>query len=182
MTALAGWENFYVIVGSSAGALIGLQFVVMALVANMPRGPGSAQAGEAFATPNIVHFGTVLLLSAGLSAPWNGLGGVAVLWALLGSSGVAYTLIVARRMRGQTAYQPEFEDWLCHALLPFAAYAMLATAAFGARHHTRMALFGAGAAVLLLLFVGIHNAWDAVTYHVYARKPGAQDTGRRPGS
>ena len=137
MTALAGWENFYVIVGSSAGALIGLQFVVMALVANMPRGPGAAQAGEAFATPNIVHFGTVLPLSAALSAPWNGLGGAAVLWALLGSSGVAYTLIVAWRMRVQTAYQPEFEDWLCHALLPFAAYAMLAIAAYGARNHTR---------------------------------------------
>jgi hypothetical protein len=39
MTTLAGWENFYVIVGSSAGALIGLQFVVMALVADMPRSP-----------------------------------------------------------------------------------------------------------------------------------------------
>ena len=33
MTALSGWENFYVIVGSSAGALIGLQFVVMTLIA-----------------------------------------------------------------------------------------------------------------------------------------------------
>jgi hypothetical protein len=29
MPVLAAWENFYVIVGSSAGALIGLQFVVM---------------------------------------------------------------------------------------------------------------------------------------------------------
>jgi hypothetical protein len=64
MTALAGWENFYVIVGSSAGALIGLQFVVMALIANLPRGPGAAQTGKAFATPTVVHFGTVLLLSA----------------------------------------------------------------------------------------------------------------------
>jgi hypothetical protein len=32
MTAPAGWENFYVIVGSSAGALIGLQFVVITLI------------------------------------------------------------------------------------------------------------------------------------------------------
>ena len=32
MTALAAWQNFYVIVGSSAGALIGLQFVVMSLI------------------------------------------------------------------------------------------------------------------------------------------------------
>jgi hypothetical protein len=34
MTALAGWENFYVIVGSYAGALIGLQFVVITLIAD----------------------------------------------------------------------------------------------------------------------------------------------------
>ena len=34
MTALSAWENFYVIVGSSAGALIGLQFVVITLIAS----------------------------------------------------------------------------------------------------------------------------------------------------
>ena len=56
MTALSGWENFYVIVGSSAGALIGLQFVVIALIADMPIVRGQAQAGAAFATPTIVHF------------------------------------------------------------------------------------------------------------------------------
>ena len=33
LSALSRWENFYVIVGSSAGALTGLQFVVMALIA-----------------------------------------------------------------------------------------------------------------------------------------------------
>jgi len=36
MSALSGWENFYVIVGSSAGALIGLQFVVITLIAEIP--------------------------------------------------------------------------------------------------------------------------------------------------
>ena len=44
MTALVGWENFYVIVGSSAGALIGLQFVVITLIADMPIARGQAQA------------------------------------------------------------------------------------------------------------------------------------------
>jgi len=153
----------------------------MALIANMPRGPSAAQAGNAFATPTVVHFGTVLLLSAALSVPWHGIGGAAVLWGLLGVSGVAYTIIVARRMRAQTAYQPEFEDWLFHALLPFAAYAMLAIAAYGTRSHARVALFGVGTAALLLLFIGIHNAWDAVTYHVFVRKPGQQETGGRSG-
>lgn len=50
MTAVAGWENFHVIVGSSAGALIGLQFVVLTLIADRPAAKGQAQAGDAFAT------------------------------------------------------------------------------------------------------------------------------------
>ena len=179
MTATAGWENFYVIVGSSAGALIGLQFVVMALIAQRPIAPGLAQAGDAFATPTIVYFGTVLLLSAVLSAPWRGIGSAAIFLGLLGLSGVAYAIIVARRVRVQTAYEPEFEDWLFHVLLPFAAYAMLAIAAYGTRNHVRVALFGVGTAALLL-FIGIHNAWDAVTYHVFVKKPGQQVAERRP--
>jgi len=178
MTALAGWQNFYMIVGSSAGALIGLQFVVLSLITRGPAARGGAEAGGAFATPTIVHFAAVLGLSGILSAPWNGIGAAAVLWGLAGLGGVAYAVVVTRRMRAQTAYRPEFEDWLFHAVLPLAAYLTLAASAYAARSHLREALFGVGAAVLLLLFVGIHNAWDAVTYHVFV---GTGDEGRHRG-
>ena len=168
MTSLAGWENFYVIVGSSAGALIGLQFVVMALVANLPRTAAQGDAGNAFATPNVVHFGTALLISGLVTAPWHDLSTITVLLGILGLCGVVYSLIVARRMRAQTLYRPVFEDWLCHAILPFIGYAMLATSAYEARGvYAHGSMFGVAAAVLLLLFVGIHNAWDAATYHVF---------------
>jgi hypothetical protein len=168
MIPLAGWENFYVIIGSSAGALIGLQFVVMALVANLPRSAVQGDAGNAFATPNVVHFGTALLISGLLTAPWHDLGTISALLGILGLCGVAYSLIVARRMRVQTLYRPVFEDWLCHAILPFTGYATLATSAYEARGvHAHSAMFGVAAAVLLLLFVGIHNAWDTATYHVF---------------
>jgi hypothetical protein len=170
MTPLAGWENFYVIVGSSAGALIGLQFVVVTLIADLPIREGSAQASSAFGTPTIVHFGAALLLSAILSVPWHGAASAAVLWGLLGLSGIVYEVIVTRRMRVQSLYQPVFEDWLFHVLLPFAAYAILAGSAYAARFQVREALFGVAAAALLLLFIGIHNAWDAVTYHVYVSR------------
>jgi len=176
MTPLAGWQNFYVIVGSCAGALIGLQFVVMALVADVPRTSDQAQAGHAFATPNIVHFGAVLFLAAALCAPWYGIGAAAVCWGLLGLGGVAYALIVARRLRVQTVYRPVFEDWLFHTLLPFASYAALAATACVARAHPRGAMFGVAAAALLLLFIGIHNAWDAATYHVFVIRPKRPDT------
>src|SRR5262249_22605255 len=169
MTALVAWQNFYVIVGSSAGALIGLQFVVLSLIAARPIARSDAQAGHAFGTPTIVHFGAVLVLSGILSAPWKGIGTAAALLGLVGLSGVVYSGIVARRMRVQTAYQPEFEDWLFHALLPCVAYLMLAASAYAARTHLHEALFGVGASVLLLLLIGIHNAWDAVTYHVFIK-------------
>ena len=167
MTLLDGWKNFYVIVGSSAGALIGLQFVVVTLIAARPIAQADAQTGGAFATPTVVHFGVVLLLSAIVSAPWNGITTVAVLWGLVGLCGIVYAVIVARRMRIQTIYKPVFEDWLFHGLLPFAAHVMLVGSAYVAHSHASPALFAVGAATLMLLFVGIHNAWDAITYHVF---------------
>jgi hypothetical protein len=177
MTALAGWENFYVIVGSSAGALIGLQFVVVALIADTPIGQGLAEAGDAFSTPTIVHFGVVLLLSAVLNAPWHRIVIAAALWGLLGLGGIVYEIIVARRMRAQIVYAPEFEDWLFHFLLPLAAYAALAVSAYAAHSHVGGALFSVAAAALVLLFVGIHNAWDAVTYHVFVKKREQHEAG-----
>ncbi|HUN90169.1 MAG TPA: hypothetical protein VMU28_15325 [Terriglobales bacterium] len=170
MTPLSGWENFYVIVGSSAGALIGLQFVVMTLMADMPMRDGAVQAGEAFGTPTTVHFGAVLLLAALATIPWDGMGRLAVLWGLLGFVGLLYSILVTRRMRTQTAYRPEFEDWLFHSLLPLAGYGILASSALAASLHPHDSLFGAAGTSLLLLFVGIHNSWDAVTYHVFVQR------------
>ena len=179
MTALSGWVNFYVIVGSSAGALIGLQFVVMTLVATMPIPRGAAQASDAFTTPTVVHFGAVLLLSAVASAPWDGTAGVAVLWGLAGLSGMVYVVLVARRVRLQTAYQAVFEDRLFHVWLPFTAYAMLVGSACAAYSHPRPALFVVGAAALLLLFTGIHNAWDIVTFHVFVQRREQKEAERK---
>jgi hypothetical protein len=170
MTALERWESFYVIVGSSAGALIGLQFVVMTLIAERPVAQKDAKAGAAFATPNVIHFGAVLFLSAMLSAPWDGLVAVAILCGLVGVGGLLYAAVVVRRMRSQATYQPVLEDWLFHVLLPAFAYALLLASAFVTYAHARAAMFGVGAAAVLLLFIGIHNAWDTVLYHVFVRR------------
>ena len=169
MAEFAAWNGFYVIVGSAAGALIGLQFVVMTLIADRTR-LRTPEAGAAFATPSVVHFGVVLLLSAVVSVPWHAIGTVAVIWGVVGLSGIVYTVVVARRLRRQTTYRPVWEDWVYHVLLPCVAYAMLAGSAYVAHSHARPALFVVGAAALLLLFVGIHNAWDAATYHVFVNR------------
>jgi hypothetical protein len=159
----AAWENFYVIVGSSAAALIGLQFVVIALVAGS-RTKSTSREIAAFGTPTILHFCAVLLLSAILSAPWRGIARADVLLGVCGVAGVIYVMIVIWRASRQTRYVPVFEDWLWHAVFPFLAYGGLLWAAIRLPRDTTAALFAIAGTALLLLFTGIHNSWDTVTY------------------
>jgi hypothetical protein len=160
---ISAWESFYVIVGSSGAALTGLQFVVIALTTELRRRRSTAQF-DAFGTPTIVHFCTALLSSAILSAPWRELWSVAVAIGITGALGLLYMAVVMRRVRSQTLYALVFEDWLFHTALPFLAYATVLSAGLTLVHHTDDALFGVGSASILLLFIGIHNAWDSVTY------------------
>jgi hypothetical protein len=160
---LLQWENFYIIVGSSAGALTGLQFVVMALVADSPTRKDSNTI-DTFGTPTVVHFCAVLLVSSLLSAPWPSLSLAALAIGICGLAGVVYSLIVVRRARRVTDYQPEMEDWIFHCALPLVAYATLLVSAITLTASHTPALFGVALFTLILLFVGIHNAWDTVTY------------------
>jgi len=172
MTGLTEWQNFYVITGSAAGALIGLQFVVLALIAGMPRSAGLAQAGAAYSTPTIVYFATVLFLSAAMCAPWRGIAEAAWVWGAGGLVGAVYAVMITLRLRRQTAYRPELEDWLFHAALPLAAYGALTAAGVLGFAQNGAAVYCIAALTLLLLLIGIHNAWDSVTYHVFVKPPG----------
>ncbi|PWT92986.1 MAG: hypothetical protein C5B55_05360 [Blastocatellia bacterium] len=160
---LGAWENFNVIVGSSGAALTGLQFVVIALVADLPRRSTSREI-QAFGTPNIVHFGAVLFIAAILSAPWERMVSVSLFLAACGLFGIVYVMIVWRRAGAQTAYKPVMEDWMFHVILPFIAYGSVFAASLFLGRFPRRMLFIVAAAMLLLLFIGIHNAWDTVTF------------------
>lgn len=74
-----------------------------------------------------------------------------------------YTVVVTHRTR-ITQYRPVFEDWLCHVFLPFLSYLALATSGVAFSQYMEPALVAVAAATLVLLFVGIHNAWDTVTF------------------
>ena len=173
MPELAAWDSFYVIVGSSAAALIGLQFVVMTLIAE-EASQRSAQAGAAYSTPTVLHFSAVLFLSAAVRAPWPALAPIATLWGLVGFGGVIYALVTTARMTKSEAYRPVLEDWAFHSSAPLAAYLALLGAALVVFASPGLAPFVAGAAVLTLLFVGIHNAWDGVAFHVFVTRPRAR--------
>ena len=163
--ALAGWENFYVIVGSSAAALIGLQFVVIALIKDT-RARTTSGTISAFGTPTVAHLSGTLLVSAVLSAPWPSLFSVACALTVAGLVGMAYGAKVIVHARAQNGYAPVWEDWLWHIVLPEVAYAAVTIGGLLLPTRTTAALFAIASAALGLLLVAIHNAWDTVTYIV----------------
>jgi hypothetical protein len=129
----------------------------------------SSKALAAFSTPNVVHFGAVLLVAAMLRAPWQALWHAGLLLGLSGLGEVTYVVIVLRRARRQRDYQPVLSDWLWHTVFPLVSYTALVVAAIMLPGYRAPALFVIGAVTVLLLFIGIHNAWDTVTYVVIER-------------
>jgi len=172
MTAIDGWENFYVIVGSSAAALTGLMFVVITLTAEMRTGKeDGGTAMDAFGSPTVLHFCFVLLVAAIVSTPRHTVTSLAISLFLPGLAGLIYTIVVVARMRRQTAYVPVMEDWIWHCILPIAAYVSITVSTVVFWYRPGPMLYVVGASALLLLYVGIHNAWDAATWMaINARK------------
>jgi len=166
---LAAWESYYVIVGTSAAALTGLTFVVITLMAEAGGRAADEHGIATFITPTIFHFCVALLISALLSAPWHGLSGLAAALGITAACGLGYAVIVLARSLRMRTYKLVLEDWMWHAAFPFIAYGAVAASAILLRDRLAFALFIVGAATLLLVYIGIHNAWDTVTYVVANR-------------
>jgi hypothetical protein len=166
--ALAGWSDFYLITGTAAAALTGLQFVVQTLIASQSHRTDAGSDPEAgtaaFGTPTVVHFTLALAVSALMCVPWPGYGSLRATLGALGAGALVYSGVVLRRARSQRTYVPVAEDWAWHIVLPAAAYAAVLVAAVLLGDGAEEPEFVIAAATLLLLFIGIHNAWDTVTY------------------
>lgn len=161
---LSEWSTFYTMIGSSSAALTGLMFVVIGVIMNSSPIRRNPQGIGIFTTPAIVHFGAVILVAAFFLAPWRSPGVPCGLVAAVGIGGLAYMLRVIGGTRRMTDYEADIEDWMWYNIVPFAAYGTIAAGALWAFSSAASALFVVAAGIVLLLFIGIRNAWDIVTY------------------
>ncbi len=158
------WQNFYVVIGSSAATLTGLVFVVITVINNSSRARRTSEGTAAFTTPTVVHFGAALLVALVLSIPWPSLLSVAALLAFAGLYGVVYVIRTAIRIRRMSGYDADTEDWIGHTLMPLLAYGALLGGAVTLPALAWQAMFAFAFGVAVLIFAGIHNAWDIVIF------------------
>lgn len=161
---LAPWAGFFTVMATAAATLVGLMFVVLTLVTRNEQ-RGDADDGIAtFSTPTVIHFGATLLVSGILIAPWPRLAGTFALVTLVGLAGVGHMIRVATRAGRLTVYDPDPEDWAWYTILPFVAYIAVLLGGVLLAFAPRAALWILGAAIMLLIFIGIRNSWDVVTF------------------
>jgi len=84
-------------------------------------------------------------------------------------------VIVKIRLGREMRYVPVLEDRIFHIVLPFAAYATLFVSGIVANWHEVGALYVVAAVALVLMLVGIHNAWDAALYIAMAKRSGESE-------
>ncbi len=144
----------------------------MTLTAGVER--SRALRGQAlYMTPTIVHFGAVFTISAVTMAPGLGIQGAAVAFGLVSMLGLA---CAGRALIGFRAPRmgdpPHWSDFWLYAALPTALYLGLAAASAGLWARAAWATVALAGLLLLLLLLGIRNAWDLVSSIAPGRSAG----------
>ncbi len=167
---MAEWHDFFVLLGTAAGTLVGLLFVA----ATVSSGVFSLERRaplRMFLSATVVHFSSVLAASLIMLLPltsWLLLGVIVLLCALVG---LGYSVLTVRDVvRDGLITNVDWEDRTWYGVLPFLTYV--------AELVTGIALtcgIAAGCAVLaacmgLLLVAGIHNAWDITVWTISRRQ------------
>jgi hypothetical protein len=118
-------------------------------------------ATRAFITPIVAFFATVLIVSVVRLAPHLTPAATGAFFALVGVSGLIY--IVSTGVHGQwRELQLGIDDWIWYVGLPLMGYGAILASAFATWEVSSSGSYAAAGAVLLLLIVGIRNAWDVV--------------------
>ena len=163
---LHAWHEFYLLIGTAAGTLIGLMFVAASISASYmteKHQPGI----QSFYTPTVVHFASVLITCVVLLAPLAATP-LGVVLLTIGLTGLGYASFVWVRMgrRGYTS-TIDLADRFWYALSPVAGHLLLVAAA------VMLLLVGddysldvLAAAIVLLLLAALRNAWDITAWAV----------------
>jgi hypothetical protein len=168
--ALSLWHDFYALIGTAAATLVGLMFVAASIGAGVFT--RAHQAGiRSFLSPTVVHFSLVLLLCLIASAPIASNAALAVCVLSTGLVGLTYSgrIWLGMRKHGISA-TIDLTDRLLYALLPPGGYLLVIIGGLTIGYHAIGGLNILACACVMLLLVGIRNAWDMTIWLIDRRQ------------
>ena len=158
----SGWQTFYQLIGSVAGELIGLLFIVATLTRGR-QGPESESGQRLFTSPTVAHLAIVVVVSALALAPGSDNSSASVLMAAVSVAATAYAIALAVGIR-RRPNPAHWSDFWFYGLAPAACYAALSLAAAAVVARAPHAPYCVGLVLLVVLALSIRNAWDLVTW------------------
>jgi len=163
-----GWENFFIMAGSSSAALIGLLFVAITVGTGFSPS-GIVQGSRGFLTPTLIHFGRVLFQALVVLAPWASAKPIGIILGLDASAGVAYQIYIILMRQKIGFVLLGWDDLIPWVGLPVLCDASLIAGAVGLIAGKAFAPYAVAGSSALLLFVGIYGAWDLTVWMIKNR-------------
>jgi hypothetical protein len=159
---LEKWHEFYLLIGTAGVTLTGLLFVVVSLgprvVANH-----RATGVRAFISPNAVYFATTFVVSAVLMVPDLSATVIGAFLCLGSVASLGYLAYTKAHQQWRHNKLPLL-DWIWFVGLPITSYVLLLLSGTGFLVQAAVSMHGVAAALILLLVIGIRNAWDLVIW------------------
>ena len=166
---LVQWHDFYALIGGASATLVALIFVAASIGAEVFT--AKHQAGiRSFLSPTVVHFTAVLVICLLACIPTETWGLLGALLGCVGVIGLVYSGWVWRRMmKHGIVASIDTVDRLWYALLPIPAYLLIIAAALSLWRESAFSLDILASALILLLLIGIRNAWDMTVWIIDRR-------------
>ncbi len=161
---LRDWQNFYLLTGTAAATLIGLQFIAASLGTGLVTSSTKLLIST-WVTPTIIHFGTVLVIAVVSTIPVLNALLLAVLLGIGGLAGLGYTSAVGIGMWRQGRKTPLASSvWIWYVVAPLLSYGILPGIAVGLLLNNQQVVNLLALPIILLLILGIRNAWDLTVW------------------
>ena len=161
-----GWSDYFVLIGTASGGLIGLLFVVITLTSGLDR-DRSLRASGIYMTPNVVHFAVTLVASAMVLAVRVSTHVDALILAgaaLAGLANAVRTSLGIRAFARETSASPHWSDLPAYGFAPGLIYVLLVGVAWGIWRGATFAPFALASLLMILMLLAIRNAWDLITW------------------
>jgi hypothetical protein len=156
---LAGWHEFYALLGTAAAALVALLFVAVSIGTSvLTPDPESRRNTSTYLSPVVFHYANLLFLSLIALIPTQTWESFAVVIGVAGAGSVIYSIVIAVRVHRNAL--SDLADRLCYGAIPALCYATGPITALFLLDEKPAGLNVLAGGALLLLVINIRNAWD----------------------